>query len=382
MLHATGDLPEDLQQPMPKLSGTRIAVYLIAAMAAFFALQKLWPDAPPWLFLLIPLSLHLILTIKQNLKKRTPSPSDPIVPGGLPRYNWQKSVPSILFGVAFVLLLNMDTITRHVKMKGSFTGLGVGILLVGFLAFELFDFYRTTRVEKLVNQCQYRKALEFLDGPLGWPSTGLWKLERSDALFLSGRLAEAEPLLREIVETERNKAGKALAFAHLARILMETGRYAEARRTLESAARLLPEHSAAPNGLAEVLLREGVEPGRALELTERALQMQQSSLVQRKGARERFGEIRGNQAWALALLGRITEAEDAIAAGMREADPANKPLLAAFFWRAGMAMAAVDRITAAVGHFRNAARLDPEGYYGGLAAKQLQEHSVWGRASV
>jgi len=58
------------------------------------------------------------------------------------------------------------------------------------------------------------------------------------------------------------------------------------------------------------------------------------------------------------------------------------PEVAGFYWRAGMAMLAIENSTAAIGHFRRAAELDPEGYYGRLAAKHLSQYSVWGAVGI
>jgi hypothetical protein len=47
-----------------------------------------------------------------------------------------------------------------------------------------------------------------------------------------------------------------------------------------------------------------------------------------------------------------------------------------------MALLAIESATTAIGHFRRAAKLDPEGYYGRLAAKHLSQRSVWGGAGI
>ena len=79
-------------------------------------------------------------------------------------------------------------------------------------------------------------------------------------------------------------------------------------------------------------------------------------------------------------------AEEAIEAGRSEMDPEYVPEVAGFYWRAGMAMLAIQNVSAAAGipmrarqessvaaaYFRQAAELDPHGYYGGLAAAHLR----------
>jgi hypothetical protein len=54
----------------------------------------------------------------------------------------------------------------------------------------------------------------------------------------------------------------------------------------------------------------------------------------------------------------------------REMDPKHTPEVAGFYWRAGMAMLALENATAAA-YFRRAAKLDLQGYYGGLAKQRL-----------
>ena len=386
--HGTGSQPVGPQpvEPAklfgPKSAGWIIALGVIASIGGYFVMRKYFPDAPAWWLLVFYLVVHVAATLKQSLKKRKPLPSDPIGPGGPPRYEWKKSILAIAGGLAVLALLNFDFVARFLGLKGVGALLTVGIAVAGYVAFQIYDYYRNTRVERAIEQCRYQDAVAVLDGPLRWPATGLWKLTRADALFYAGRLREAEPLVREVIGTDRNPVGKALALERLGLILIEDNRFDDATRAFEAAVKLLPVHSAAYNGLAEVRLRRGAEPEKALEYAEQALERQRASLVQRKSARERFGSIRGNQAWALAILGRSTEAQEAIDAGLRETAPKHKPELAGFYWRAGMAMAALYNSTAASAHFRKAAELDPQGYYGGLAAWNLREHSVWGAAGI
>jgi hypothetical protein len=123
------------------------------------------------------------------------------------------------------------------------------------------------------------------------------------------------------------------------------------------------------SGLAELRLLQGEDPGLALADAERALENHRGTTTLSR-SRKRVAAIRGNQAWALAALGRGAESEQAIQAGEREMDPEHAPEAAGFYWRAGMAMLAIHHSSAA-GYFRKAVELDPQGYYGGLAAARL-----------
>jgi hypothetical protein len=384
VLHATGTLPEDLKAAEPSGAQTLAGVAVVVALGigGYWLVKRRWPGAPVWLLPAFWLAAHTITTVMSSLKKRKPLPNDPIGPGGPPRYDWSKSLTAILGGLALIVLFYGSSIARHFHIRWLAAIPGIALLLGGRFLFSGYDIFRGYLVEREIKRCRYGKALEILDGPLGWPSTGLWKLMRVDALFYSGRAQEAETILRGMVETEHNAAHKTLAFEHLGRVLLAQGRYDDAKRSFEAAIKLTPGRSAAHAGLAEVRLLQDVEPVQALADAERALDLHRVSLKERKIARARLAIIRGNQAWALARLGRSADAQQAIEAGAREMSPNYIPEAAGFYWRAGMAMLAIENSTAAAGHFRRAAELDPAGYYGKLAAKHLSQHSGWGAVGI
>ncbi len=384
VLHATGSLPKDLSGNGPSWMATAAGVVLVLGLGggSYWLVKKQWPAAPVWLFPAFLVAAHAIATVTGALKERKPLPYEPIGPDRSPRIDWEKSAPAILGGLAVLLLVYGGSIARHFHIRWLAAVPGLAFLLGGRFLFHAFDALRSHRVEREIKRCRYQAALEILDGPLGWPPTGLMKLNRVDALFFSGRAGDAEAILKEVVETKHGLSDKALAFERVGRVSMAQGRHEDARRAFEAAAKLMPNRSAAYAGLAEIRLRQGVEPAKALEDAERALRCHRDSLVERKRARERLAIIRGNQAWALASLGRGAEASEAIEAGVRETGPGHTPELAGLYWRAGMAMLAVDNTTGAVRHFRRAAELDPQGYYGKLAAQHLSAHSVWGTAGL
>ena len=351
----------------------------------YWVVKHHWPATPTWLLPVFYLAAHMIATFTDSLKKRQPKPSDPIDPGGPPRYDWAKSLPAILGGLAVAVLIYGGSIARHFHIGWLAAIPGTALFFGGGLLMNGYDMFRGHLVERELKRCRYGKALEMLDGPLGWPTTGLPKMVRADVLFFSGRAREAEPILRELVETKNDKGHKTLVFEHLGRVLLAQSRYEDARRAFEAAANLMPARAAAYSGLAELRLLQDVGPVQALEGAERALQLHCDSLLERKTAKERLATIRGNQAWALARLGRGAESQQAIEAGAREMDLDYIPEVAGFYWRAGMAMLAIENVTAAAGHFRRAADLDPKGYYGKLAAQHLSqhsEHSVWGAVGI
>ncbi len=162
------------------------------------------------------------------------------------------------------------------------------------------------RIEREIKQCHYGKALKMVDGRLSWPSASLSKSSRADALFFSGRVKEAETILRELAAPERSAADRAIGLENLGRVLLAQSRYQEARQSFEAAARFVPIRSVAFSGLAELRLLQGMGPELALRDAERALQCYRNSLIEHT-ARERLAAIRGTQAWALAVLGHAAE---------------------------------------------------------------------------
>ena len=382
ILHATGALPEDSEEPSPWKTAGGVVLVLVLGGAGYGAVKHYWPATPTWLLPVFFLTAHLTTTFAGSLKKRKPKPSDPIGPGGPPRYDWAKSIPAILGSLAVAVLLYGGSIARHFHIGWLAAIPGVAFVFGGQFVFHAYEMFRVHRAEREIKGCRYGQALEMLDGPLGWPSTWFWKLVRADALFFSGRARDAEPILRELLETGKDPGSKALAFEHLGRVLMAQNRYDDAKRTFEAAAKVMPMRPAAYSGLAELRLLQDLDPVQALEDAERALRLHRDSLLDRKGNKDRLATLRGNQAWALARLGRGAESQQAIEAGAREMDSNYIPEVAGFYWRAGMAMLAIENVMAASSHFRRAAELDSQGYYGKLAARHLSQHSVWGAVGI
>jgi hypothetical protein len=383
LLHANGNLPEHLQtEPSSWKTGGAVVVGIILALAGFGLLKAWWPAAPVWILPVGVIAVHVISTVTGSLKKRKPLPSDPIGPGGPPRYDWAKSTPAVLGGLAVIVLLYGNSIARYFHIPGIAAIPGLGLLFGGQFLFGAYERLRVRPIHRELKQGHYGRALQLLDGPLRWPSTGTWKNAWGEVLFFADRAREAEPIVRDLAETQRDSTLRTLALDDLGRVLMAQRRYDEAKRAFEASAKLTPTRSRSHSGLAELRLLQGIETQQALEDAERALELHRKLLSRRTGAREYFADICGNQAWALAVIGRAAESQKAIDDGLREVDSQHIPALTGFHWRAGMAMLALGKTSAAVTHFRRSAELDPDGFYGKLSARQLSEHSVWGVAGI
>jgi Tfp pilus assembly protein PilF len=376
LLHATGELPEDLKGPGESAWGIALGVviYLAVGVGSYWALKKFWPAAPVWLAPVMWLALHGAFTMAGALKPRKAMPNDPIHPGGAPEVDWEKSWPAMLGGLAVIVLLYGRTIARFLHIPYLTAMPGFAMLLGGQFAFHVFERFRARQVDREVKRGAYVKAREVLDGVMRWPPTGPWKLTRARALFYAGRPEEAEAILRELVAAERDSKKRTLALEELGRVLLAQSRYDDAKRAFEAAAKMALTRPAAHSGLAEVRLMQGVEAEQALEDARRARQLQ----TDRKG----LAAIWGDEAWALAVLGRSSEAQQAIEAGVKEMDREHRPEVAGFHWRAGMALLAIEQTTNAMQWFVKAAEIDPDGYYGRLAAKHRSQRSVWGAVGV
>jgi tetratricopeptide (TPR) repeat protein len=85
------------------------------------------------------------------------------------------------------------------------------------------------------------------------------------------------------------------------------------------------------------------------------------------------------RAWALALLGRRQEAEQAIERALLLRGDAMAGSVASTRIKVGMALAAMDQPDKALEHFRAAYDADPKGKYGARALQQIERLGAQGR---
>jgi Tfp pilus assembly protein PilF len=370
LLHANVELPEELKQKEEPAWKTGVAVAIILGVIwGGYAVTKLyWPGAPGWLIPVALLALHGGSTLVGALKPRKALPNDPIHPGGMPEIDWAKSQPALFGGLAVIVLLYGNSIARFLHIPYVAAMPGFAILLGGQFVFRAFDRFRAGLVEKAVRRGDYAGARAILDGPLAWPPSALWKLTRAELLWTSGKAEEAEPILRELLETNSKNDGRASALESLGRMLLAQSRFEEARRTFEAVIKMAPSRPAAHSGLAELRLMQGVETAQALESVQQARKLQSD--------RKRLAAIWADETWALAVLGRSSEAQQAMEAGARVLDRESRPEVAGFHWRCGMATRALEQWTPAAQWFAKAEETDPQGYYGRLAATERRGRGV------
>ncbi|MEZ5354001.1 MAG: tetratricopeptide repeat protein [Bryobacteraceae bacterium] len=162
---------------------------------------------------------------------------------------------------------------------------------------------------------------------------------RGEALLLSGKANEAEPVLRAAVELD---PGDPDARANHAQALATLGRQDESMKELREALRIDPSHPVAHNNLANALAASGdfaaAEPHYRAAIA----------------VRPQYAEARFNYGSALAGAGRVREAEAQLKAAV-----AAQPKLAAAHNNLGNLSGMAGRHAEAAGHFRRALAADP-----------------------
>lgn len=193
-------------------------------------------------------------------------------------------------------------------------------------------------------------------------------------LLYSGRLEEARKIFEEAIVGQRNdgKPAGAMELANIGSVLKCQGKYEEAIKMFEGSIAISQGQAMVYSDLAEALLYKGVDLPLALDLTERAWKNQQASLESRWLSSHQGGQILANRAWALAKLGRHQEADETLMRAFAVADKSFTPVLAGIHLRAGYVMLARGERSRADEYFTQGHRLDPQGHYGRLCAKELE----------
>lgn len=295
--------------------------------------------------------------------------------------DWLKRVPGALLGTILSLLVWAGG-SLLMKATGNFllTTLllvGGGFLVAVILPASLF-ILPAIWVQLAQRQADYGEALRRVEFARRFRPDPFLQAVHGVVLGEAGRHQEAEQCLRQVLAAPQGKTPQvqSMALDGLGYVLMEQERYEEAIQAFEGAIAILPQVSDPYGGLAELYLRQGVQPQRALELANQALQRKQQSaksfLVRWLGGGE-IAALHATQAWALALMERPAEAEQAMAQALSRIDRDDKKTSAALYYRAGQVMRLLDDQAAAVEHLGRARQLDPKGNAGRLAARAMRE---------
>jgi tetratricopeptide (TPR) repeat protein len=361
-----------------------MAVVLIS-MATWAAVPRLpmrfWPSAPHWIAAPIALALLIMLGAVAWLP--------------ISHLLRDLSFKQRVYAIATLTLLAPGVVLLVVVLLSVFALLfaaaGVGRdLLAPFLIWGPMARGDYERALRRLRRLSRRKA-----------ETSTLLGLRGGVLLMAGRPTEAEGCYRECALRDHGKSRpvQALELSNLGTALIDQGRYEEARLCIGKAI-LLDVGTASPyQNMAQLYLVQGIEPEKALRFTDMAIEAPapappkplrplsagESSayfkrslpLVQAQDTRRYSGgELFADKAWALALLGRHSEAEEAAQRALQESDPRFLPVHAGIEWRLGMALLSMGRPSQATDRFRHAREIDPSGKYGSLAARALAGHGL------
>jgi tetratricopeptide (TPR) repeat protein len=210
----------------------------------------------------------------------------------------------------------------------------------------------------------------------------------------SGRAADAERCYRRALARPWLSASKRAELLRcLGGVLMGLGRYEESRKCLDEALAMGDPMGGCRASIAELLLLEGIDAERALEMVDQAIEASTTGLgestskerVSRDLASIIRASLLGLRAWALALAGRQDEAQKAIVEALQLTIKPSADLLRNYYgfalltrmsrantcWLAGMAFLAMKKPDKASECFKKGSDVDPKGKYGTLCRKQL-----------
>lgn len=191
-----------------------------------------------------------------------------------------------------------------------------------------------------------------------------------------GDPAAAEQWLRKAQPLETDPRLAVLTTEALAEVLLEQGRYDEARTTFEASLRQGPERSSSDRGIAETWLRQGERLDLALNRAKAAVAKQQAREDDPAG-KYNLAENLALLAWAIAAAEPDSFRVQSLA---REASALispreSVPTAAQVQFHLGCAYAALSDDAHSRNHFAEAARIDPHGHWG-AAARRCSEVPV------
>ncbi|HEV8040601.1 MAG TPA: tetratricopeptide repeat protein [Bryobacteraceae bacterium] len=371
--HATGQVPLELEIGERQLasSGWIWAIYIFGGSLAFYFLRKIWPQMPYWMIPVLVIAVHIVITFQQSLVKRKPQAWDPIGPGAPSQYDWGKTLKSVGGAVFFILILNADRFPALRLLRGyMFWAALAGVIGYKALGIKLMN--------QALRRADYDGALKVIRVFHFYNPSGSEALRMSGhILLLAGRYREAEDALRRSFTSSHAAATYGMALEYLGDTLMEEGRYDEAQRSFEAALHTFTWLRRPYRGMAEMLLRQGQDPQKALQYVESIVDFAGLSQLQIKNNGRPQDDYWSLKAWALACTGRSSEVAGAIESALKATSSKCLPDLAATHYRAGMAMQALGNGSEAKEHFRRAVEYDPQGRRGRLAGTAVHDAGVW-----
>ena len=179
---------------------------------------------------------------------------------------------------------------------------------------------------------------------------------------------EAEIMIRKalVAQWDARRASQLLVL--VSTVLLEKGQYGEAERALDGAAELDRLNGSVDRIRALLLLRQGLEPEKALQLSQKALVCPENEK----------GLALAVRAWALGENGREAEARTAIEhAWDLPSTKISKPAIAEVAFYAGQALRYCAVSISSERYFIKSVEADPHGLFGALSSRALQNYQTF-----
>jgi tetratricopeptide (TPR) repeat protein len=316
-----------------------------------------WPDGPAWVSWAVavsPIAAVLAFVAVRWLRQ------------------WSKPLPALATETLIIrwtlcLAVSSFFLSKLPSWATALNGVAIAVAVLVLM--------RNTVAQRLTNPLlqsgDYDRALRRLRW-LSFPRPTAWMaFQKATLLSALARHAEVERSYREAfaVSTNAKPPFRNHLLLCLGYTLTDLGRYEEAQRCLETVIDLGDFYGSARLGIADLLLQQSREPGKALSLVEESMRICSAGWYK--------AERMGNKAWALALMGKREEMSDPVTAALKGAEGLHHVGAAASIrWRVGKALAAAERVPEAIEQFRAAFHADPRGHHGLLARAELANYGA------
>jgi tetratricopeptide (TPR) repeat protein len=249
------------------------------------------------------------------------------------------------------------------------------VVFVALLLWELSRYWRRWGRGVIAAQLaayrrgDYEGQLREVERLKAWIPEGYLSLRGCGGLFQLGRLEEAEACLRQSLPMPKDPRSRAINESGLGHVLLEQQRYAEAIACFERSIAGWPQRGGGHRGIAQTLLRQGVQPAEALRRARQALEIDEvNSSLGAENRDHNTGESLATLAWAEAVNGgNAAKVEHWLEKAFPLCPETTVPVRAELHYVAGRAYAALGKTEESAREFERAATLDPKGNYGRLA---------------
>jgi tetratricopeptide (TPR) repeat protein len=165
---------------------------------------------------------------------------------------------------------------------------------------------------------------------------------------------------------EKKRRLRALCGSQLGYVLLAQQRYAEAIAWFGSSIADWPKRGGGHRGIADTLLRQGVQPAEALRRARQAAELDEVNTAPGAESRDiNLSESLAMLAWAEAVnAGAAAEVERLLSRAFTLCPETTVPVRAELHYLAGRAYAALGKSEESAREFERAAKLDPNGNYG------------------